>query len=67
MKNFLQLLWWNDVTKVPDEKDILVITEGTFFTSVDLYHNGYLPHNAIAWTYVNISEVIDKLNKENIR
>lgn len=68
MKNFLQLLWWNDVNKEPDiSKDILVIRAGQFFNTVEYYHNGYLPHDAIAWTYVNIPEVVDKLNKENIR
>lgn len=67
MKNFLQLLWWNDVTKIPDDKDILVIRSGQFFSNIELYHNGYLPHDAVAWTYVNVSEVIDKLNMENIR
>ena len=65
MKNFLQCIWWNDTRIKPEEnRAVLVLRHGRFFSKAEVHNSSFLPDDAIAWCYLDTDEVGKKWVKE---
>lgn len=65
MKNFLQVIWWNDRNIIPEDgRECLCLIRGITHTHLDIYQSEFIPDECIAWCYVNRPEVVHKLETE---
>lgn len=68
MRNFLQVIWWNDLNQIPKEnRKLLIIRKGMHFWKIEEYNSNFkFPNDCIAWCYMDeTQEVVDKIAREN--